>query len=878
QRANCGKSAHSTQDPSAASNSLSGLLVTLIPSLLSFTAMIILFVILRRTSRHIYMPRTYIHHLFPWQRSPASPTGSWTWVTSMFQLPDTYVLQHHSVDAYLLLRFLKLATLILATGAFISWPLLLPINATGGGEGRQLDMLSISNIAEDNYERFYAHCFIAYIFIGFVFAMITREHTFCINLRHAYLSSSPHANRTSSHTVIFSNVPESFLNENSLRSLLGQEKIKNAWFARDTTELEKKLNCRKKIALKLEAAETQLIQMENKARNKASKVKGLGRPPDHDTAGLSDNTSTSIIAPLASIKNRPAHRLGFLIGRKVDTIDWARAKIYRLNLEIEKLKSQLNCDGTQLLSLAFVEFYHQADAQVAYQTLIHHSPLCMTPRYINLDPSQIIWANARLKWWERTVRYWVMTAFVCTLIIFWAIPTTFVGSISNLDSLMDAIPCLQFMDEIPSWIRGAITNLLPSLLLSVLMGLVPRFLRSLAKWSGVFSLASVELLTQNFYFAFQIVQVFLVVSLASTATDMIATTLENPSSMATVLARKIPRTSNFYMSYIILNGLSFSASALLQANKLVLDKILGKGFDNTPRKIYIRRTALPDLQWGSLYPTFTLLTVIGIIYSCIAPLTLGFATIGLYLFYFAYRYNMLYVFNATIDTQGKSYICALQHLTVGCYLLIFCLVGVFALASSRNHVAIGPLVLMILYLIFIILYHVSMTKVMDPLLDYLPKSIDLKHDPSSTEWIDHLNHEHGESEPSQHCSSALENTLSINQSPLLCINRLLGTRFSKLLALDRYQDHRAFRHLFSSPLHETEHVENAKYHSSCHFLLNSEPPRLWIPRDPAGVSSQEIAHSRHVIPITDEYATLDENCDISFNIHSRPPDYEQISI
>jgi hypothetical protein len=115
---------------------------------------------------------------------------------------------------------------------------------------------------------------------------------------------------------------------------------------------------------------------------------------------------------------------------------------------------------------------------------------------------------------------------------------------------------------------------------------------------------------------------------------------------------------------------------------------------------------------------------LAITYSCIAPLVLGFATIGLYLFYFAYRYNMLYVSNANIDTQGKAYALALQHITVGCYLLVVCLIGLFAIGTAANRVALGPLILMIILLVFMILYHISLHNALSPLINYLPKNLE----------------------------------------------------------------------------------------------------------------------------------------------------------
>lgn len=141
-------------------------MTTLVPALISFAIMVGLFVILRKRERRMYMPRTYIGYLQDWQRSPDTPTGFTNWITSMYKIPDTYVLQHHSLDAYLLLRFLKISALIMLVGCFITWPILFPVNATAHGGKEQLDLLSIANIGKTDYARWYAHAFLAWIFIG----------------------------------------------------------------------------------------------------------------------------------------------------------------------------------------------------------------------------------------------------------------------------------------------------------------------------------------------------------------------------------------------------------------------------------------------------------------------------------------------------------------------------------------------------------------------------------------------------------------------------------------------------------------------------------------------------------------------------------------
>ena len=101
----------------------------------------------------------------------------------------------------------------------------------------------------------------------------------------------------------------------------------------------------------------------------------------------------------------------------------------------------------------------------------------MAPRYIGLNPTDIIWSNLRIKWWELIIRNAVTIGCVVALVIFWAIPVAVVGSISNIDNLQEKVPFLKFIDNCPPIILGVITALLPAILLAVLMALLPIFLR-----------------------------------------------------------------------------------------------------------------------------------------------------------------------------------------------------------------------------------------------------------------------------------------------------------------------------------------------------------------------------------------------------------------
>ena len=75
---------------------------------------------------------------------------------------------------------------------------------------------------------------------------------------------------------------------------------------------------------------------------------------------------------------------------------------------------------------------------------------------------------------------------------------------------------------------------------------------------------------------------------------------------------------------------------------------------------------------------YTTIAIIGLIYSMIAPLVLGFATIGLALLYIAFRYELLFVLDASaLNTRGETYKKALNQLFVGIYVAELCMIGMF---------------------------------------------------------------------------------------------------------------------------------------------------------------------------------------------------------
>lgn len=355
----------------------------------------------------------------------------------------------------------------------------------------------------------------------------------------------------------------------------------------------------------------------------------------------------------------------------------------------------------------------------------------------------------------------------------------------------------------------------------------------------------------------------MIVTIASSASSVLYQLINNPTGILSLLATKLPSASNFYISYFIVQGLTVAAGVISQVVGFFVFKLLYKFLAGTPRKMYVKWTSLSAISWGSTLPVFTNIAVIGITYSCIAPLVMGFATIGMGLFYLAYRYNVLFVTDTQIDTKGLIYPRALQQLLTGIYLSELCLIGLFAIGQAW-----GPMILMIIFLVFTVLYHISLNAAMDPLLNTLPKTLEAEEESFRGELEAGVSGSPTVSHEKHHEKDG-SNELASHSKPR-------GGLFAKFFKPHLHCDYATMRALVPhehgdldpNNLYDEVSARNA-YHPPS---VVSEAPLLWLPRDEAGISRQEVAHTSKVIPITDEGCTLDEKNKLVWDVEgARPP-------
>jgi hypothetical protein len=127
----------------------------------------------------------------------------------------------------------------------------------------------------------------------------------------------------------------------------------------------------------------------------------------------------------------------------------------------------------------------------------------------------------------------------------------------------------------------------------------------------------VELSVQKYYLFFLFVQLFIVVTIANAAATVLAAVKSVDgikhfaSALPTLIGQSIPRASNYFFSYMLLQALSVSAGALVQIGGLFGWFIMAPLFDNTARSKFKRQTSLSQVSWGTFFPVYTNLACIG---------------------------------------------------------------------------------------------------------------------------------------------------------------------------------------------------------------------------------------------------------------------------
>ncbi|KAB8227890.1 putative DUF221 membrane protein [Aspergillus alliaceus] len=592
-----------------------------------------LFTILKDINHKVFQPRCLVDiDILP------LPKGRVLWIKHIWELlkDDTKLIKKLGLDCYFFLRLLELAIKAFTPMTAIILPVLLPVNYTAssariGG----LDRFSISNIQRGQHTRWWITAFVSSLVHIYLWRLLIFEFKRVVKIRQDFLYGFSQARAVT--TILVTEIPPQMWNVEDLRL------VYSAYNGGPVDIiLPKAGTCQ---------------SMENGLKN-------LYRDLDSLKQIDSDMSHTGYFHSDIGRFFRQLRREGIL-----------RWQIRNLRRDIERIKS-----------IAIFYFSDLFTAHLLLQARASSSPMELEAHIVDANTvtsESVIYQNR----YFRALWNIAMAISLNILAILWVVPISLTGLLSQLVYL-DCIS--SSLSGLSVYQLGAIQGLAPQVAASILMYSFPVILQFVTKYYLVFEHLSVEIFLQRHYFIFLFTQLFLVVSISSSVTTMIPEIANDIQSVPSVLAKNLPKASNYFYSYLLLQAITQSVMVLFQLPGSLWACMQQRWKENSPRTV----------RWSLLYPVFTNLICICIIFSVISPLILLIGTVVFGVFLVVHSYQAIYVHETEKDTAGMLYWESLNQLFVGIYTMDLFLIGIFVLGN-----ALGPSVVAAVLLVASALVH-----------------------------------------------------------------------------------------------------------------------------------------------------------------------------
>ncbi|KAL0050236.1 hypothetical protein WJX82_006955 [Trebouxia sp. C0006] len=361
----------------------------------------------------------------------------------------------------------------------------------------------------------------------------------------------------------------------------------------------------------------------------------------------------------AGLLERPEHNLRCCgcSGDRVDSIDFWSMRVRDLEQRIT-IARQAALDNPPTTSY-FVFFSNQKDAAIAAQTNLHaedgHSFRVMEAP----GPEEVNWSVLWRTWLERDVREVVVLPLIVLIIL---VPIgLFTGVVANVTVAV----CNKGSRYYWSWYcgqknvaRSLFTAVLPPLLLMLWQSLVMpnvlyRFAWIESKWP---SLSQMDRRICELFFFWSVFNVFLGAMFGGAIFSQLAQSIKDPASIPSLVGTALPSSSNFFINYVITQGVAMIPFRIMFPHigvLVALFRILH--ICGPPKSDRDKVAALwpHSIRYGREIGVMMLIYIIALAYAATSPIILPFALIYFMFSWIFWRYNILYVSERCFESGGR---------------------------------------------------------------------------------------------------------------------------------------------------------------------------------------------------------------------------------
>ncbi|KAK8552668.1 hypothetical protein V6N13_121051 [Hibiscus sabdariffa] len=604
----------------------------------------------------IYYPRSLSKRhriIFPPPRSLSRFFPSFSWIPRAFRVSEDEILEANGLDALVVIRLFKFGINFFSVCSSVGLLILVPINfgvQTDSSERHHsMDSCTISNIKKGS-NKLWVH-FLCLWFISFyALYLLYREYSEVLVKRIQQVRNLRH--RPDQFTTLVREIP-----------VCAEHKGRGCCVGRFFSKLHPYSYYSHKMLYNGKDIE------DLSARSVHEKILGLRKR----CKGRKHGEETLLVD-----------------GCRYDLSETAvlEENLEELCHKIRQLQSEDMLKGKEL-PVAFVTFKSRWGAAMAAQTQQHTNPLLWITEMAP-EPSDVLWRNLSIRYKILPVYKIGVILAASLLTIFFAVPVTAVQGISKYEKIKKWFPPAMAIELIPG-LSSVVTGYLPSAILKGFIYIVPFAVLGMAKLGGSISKSREEIRACNMVFYFLLGNVFFLSLISGSLLDEIGEYVSHPKNLPSHLAALVSSQADFFMTYILTEGLSGFSTEILQPGMLFWDFVKSHTYGRGKEKdLY-----LYSLQYYRIIPTVSLSILIGIVYAVIAPLLLPFLIVYFFLGYIVFINQIQDVYETVYDTCGKFWPFIHHYIIVAIILMQITMIGLFGLKSKPiASISTVPLVLL----------------------------------------------------------------------------------------------------------------------------------------------------------------------------------------
>ncbi|XP_072960896.1 CSC1-like protein At3g54510 isoform X1 [Typha angustifolia] len=376
--------------------------------------------------------------------------------------------------------------------------------------------------------------------------------------------------------------------------------------------------------------------------------------------------------------------------------DFADVAVYEERLkEVCQRIRLLQCDNIlkhKELPVAFVSFKSRLGAALAAETQQHVNPLLWITEFAP-GTNDILWHNLAIPYRRLAVHRIGALIAAVLLIVFFAFPVTAVQGIVQFEKVKKWFPLARAVQLIPG-LNSILTGYLPSAILNGFIYLIPYAMLAMASLEGCVSKSKRDMKACSMVFYFLVGNVFFLSLLSGSLLDQIGESFAHPKDFPSHLASAVSAQSDFFITYILTDGMSGFSLEVLQLGLLswhFMKVSIGQGTKEDPY--------LYGFPYYRVVPIVSLAILIGMVYAVIAPLLLPFLIIYFLLGYAVYVNQMQDVYEIVYDTCGQYWPYIHHYIFITVILMQITMIGLFGL-KSKPGASISTIPLLVLSCLF----------------------------------------------------------------------------------------------------------------------------------------------------------------------------------